>query len=109
MIEEKLYSENSDALKAIEIENEAGECVAPSTETIADGSYNPMSRPLFFYVSKNAYDTKEQVKAFVEFMVDPKNGELIGDVGYVALPDDILANSKARIDEAKLGTDPTNL
>lgn len=103
------FEENSDALKAVEIQNEAGECVAPSTETIADGSYNPMSRPLFFYVQKEAYDTKEQVKAFVDFMLDPVNGILIGDVGYVALPDDILGNSKARVDDAKLGTDPTNL
>lgn len=103
------FEENSGSLKAVEIQNDAGECVAPSTETIADGSYNPMSRPLFFYVKKEAYDTKEQVKAFVDFMLDPKNGVLIGDAGYVALPDDILANSKARVDEAKLGTDPTNL
>lgn len=103
------FEENSGSLKAVEIQNEAGECVAPSTETIADGSYNPMSRPLFFYVKKEAYDSKEQVKAFVDFMLDPGNGELIGDAGYVALPDDILGNSKARVDEAKLGTDPTNL
>ncbi len=103
------FEENSGSLNAVAIQNEAGECVAPSTETIADGSYNPMSRPLFFYVKKEAYDTKPQVKAYVDFMLDPKNGELIGDAGYVALPDDILANSKARVDEAKLGTDPTNL
>ncbi|MBT9315165.1 PstS family phosphate ABC transporter substrate-binding protein [Leptothoe spongobia] len=103
------FEENSGSLKAIEIQNEDGECVAPSTETIANGSYNPMSRPLFFYVKKEAYDTKEQVQAFVDFMLDPGNGELIGDAGYVALPDDILGNSKARVDEAKLGTDPTNL
>ncbi|MEO0866847.1 MAG: PstS family phosphate ABC transporter substrate-binding protein [Cyanobacteria bacterium J06642_11] len=103
------FEENSGSLNAVAVQNEAGECVAPSTETIADGSYNPMSRPLFFYVKKEAYDTKEQVKAFVDFMLDPKNGVLVGDAGYVALPDDILANSKARVDEAKLGTDPTNL
>ncbi|MEM9482324.1 MAG: PstS family phosphate ABC transporter substrate-binding protein [Cyanobacteria bacterium P01_F01_bin.116] len=103
------FEENSDSLQAVAIENEDGDCVAPSTETIADGSYNPMSRPLFFYVKKEAYDTKEQVKAFVDFMLAPENGVLIADTGYVALPDDILANSKARIDEAKLGSDPTNL
>lgn len=103
------FEENSDSLTAVEIENEAGECVAPSTETIADGSYNPMSRPLFFYVKKEAYDTKPEVKAFVDFMVDPANGSLIDEAGYVALPDDILANSKARIDEGKLGSDPGSL
>ena len=103
------FEENSGSLNAVEIENEDGECVAPSRDTIADGSYNPMARPLFFYVKKEAYDTKEQVKAFVDFMVAPENGELVADAGYVTLPDDILAASKSRIDEAKLGSDPTNL
>lgn len=103
------FEENSGSLKAIEIENEAGECVAPSRDTIADGSYNPMARPLFFYVKKEAYDTKEQVKAFVDFMLAPENGELVADAGYVTLPDSILANSRSRVEEAKLGTDPTNL
>ena len=103
------FEENSDSLTAVAIENEAGECVAPSTETIADGSYNPMSRPLFFYVRKDAYDAKPEVKAFVDFLLTPENGTLIGEAGYVALPDDLLANSKARVDEGKLGTDPTNL
>ncbi|MEA5465936.1 PstS family phosphate ABC transporter substrate-binding protein [Leptothoe sp. PORK10 BA2] len=103
------FEENSGALKAVEIQNEAGDCVAPSAETIADGSYNPMARPLFFYVKKESYDSKPQVKGYVDFMLDPKNGVLISDAGYVPLPDDILANSKARVDEGKLGTDPTNL
>ena len=103
------FEENSGSLNAVAIENEAGECVAPSRETIADGSYNPMARPLFFYVNKESYDTKEQVQAYVDFMVAPENGVLVADVGYVTLPDDILAASKARIDGAKLGSDPTNL
>ncbi len=100
------YEENQGSLKALEIENEDGECVAPSTETIADGSYNPMSRPLFFYVKKEAYDTKPQVKAFVDYNLNPDNGELVQEVGYITLPNEDLAASKARIDEAKLGKDP---
>ncbi|MEM7061789.1 MAG: PstS family phosphate ABC transporter substrate-binding protein [Cyanobacteria bacterium P01_B01_bin.77] len=103
------FEENSDSLTAVAIQNEAGECVAPSSETIADGSYNPMSRPLFFYVKKEAYDTKPEVKGFVDFMLDPANTTLIAESGYVSLPDDILANSKARVDEGKLGTDPKAL
>lgn len=103
------FEENSGSLNAVEIENEDGECVAPSRDTIADGSYNPMARPLFFYVKKEAYDTKEQVKAFVDFMLAPENGELVADAGYVTLPDSILDNSRTRVEEAQLGTDPTNL
>ena len=100
------YEENQDALKAVEIENEAGECIAPSFEAIADGSYNPMSRPLFFYIKKESYDTKPQVKAFADYQVDPANGALVKEVGYITLPDEDLAASKVRIDEGKLGKDP---
>ncbi|MGB3296871.1 MAG: substrate-binding domain-containing protein, partial [Phormidesmis sp.] len=100
------YEENEGALNALEVKNEAGECIAPSAETIADGSYNPMSRPLFFYVKKEAYDSKPQVKAFADYMVDPANGALVKEVGYITLPDEDLAASKARIDEEKLGKDP---
>lgn len=101
------YEENKDNLKSIEIENEDGECISASLETIADGSYNPMSRPLFFYVKKEAYDSKPQVKAFVDYHLDPANGSLVQEAGYVPLPDADLAESKARIDEGKLGKDPS--
>ena len=100
------YEENQGALKALEVENEEGECVAPSTETIADGSYNPMSRPLFFYVSQEAYETKPQVTAFVDYQLDPANGELVGEAGYITLPDSDLAESRARVEEGKTGKDP---
>ena len=100
------YEENQGALKAAEIQNEAGDCVGPSRESIADGSYNPMSRPLFFYVKVDSYDSKPQVKAFVDYMIAPANSALIGDVGYVPLPDDAVAASQARLSEKKTGKDP---
>jgi phosphate transport system substrate-binding protein len=103
------YEENQDVLKSVEIQNEAGECIAPSFDAIADGSYNPMSRPLFFYVKKDAYESKPEVKAYVDFMLDPANGELVADAGYITLPDDALARSKARVDEGKVGSDPKNI
>ena len=100
------FEENSSSLKAADIQNEAGDCVSPSRETIADGSYNPMSRSLFFYVTVNSYDTKPQVKAFVDYMLNPANSELISDAGYVPLPTDALAASQARLSEKKTGKDP---
>lgn len=100
------FEENSDTLKAVAIENEAGDCVSPSLETISDGSYNPMSRPLFFYVKVDSYDSKPQVKAFVDYMIAPANAALIGDVGYVPLPDDAVAASQTRLSEKKTGKDP---
>ncbi|MEO1592966.1 MAG: PstS family phosphate ABC transporter substrate-binding protein, partial [Cyanobacteria bacterium J06632_22] len=100
------YEENQDSLKAIAIENEDGTCIEPTFEAIADGSYNPMSRPLFFYVKKEAYDTKPQVAAFVDYKLDAANAALIGEAGYIPFPEDVLAESKARVSEGKLGKDP---
>lgn len=60
------YEENQDKLKAVKIDNGQG-CVAPSPQTVKDGSYTPLSRPLFIYVNNAAYRDKPQVKAFVDF------------------------------------------
>ena len=101
------FEENSDSLKAIEIENEDGACIAPSIDVIADGSYNPMSRPLFIYVKKEANETKEQVKAFVDYNLDPANGALVQEAGYVPLPDADLAAAKGIIESGNVGKDPS--
>ncbi|HEY9736966.1 MAG TPA: PstS family phosphate ABC transporter substrate-binding protein, partial [Trichocoleus sp.] len=98
------YEENEGSLKAIEIENEAGECVAPTRETVADGSYNPLSRPVFIYVSKEAYETKPQVAAFVDFQVDPANQDFISETGYVALPNDLTEKVVARVTNGTTGS-----
>lgn len=100
------YEENQGALKVLKVENEDGECITPSFDSIADGSYNPMSRPLFFYVAKGAYDTKPQVKAFIDYKLDPANGGLVDEAGFITLPDADLAASKSRVDEAKTGKNP---
>lgn len=60
------FEENADALKAVEVDSGEG-CVAPSAETAQDGTYTPLARPLFIYVSNSAAAEKQQVKAFVDF------------------------------------------
>jgi phosphate transport system substrate-binding protein len=60
------FEENADALKAIEIDSGEG-CVAPSSEAAQDGTYTPLARPLFIYVSNQAAADKSQVAAFVDF------------------------------------------
>ena len=92
------YEENQDSLNAVAVENEDGECIDPSTETIADGSYNPMSRPLFIYVKKESYDTKPQVQAFVDYHLASENGELVKDSGYITLPDADLEESRSKVE-----------
>ena len=97
------YEENQDQLKALQVENEAGECIAPSAEVIADGSYNPLSRPLFIYVKQEAYESKPQVKAFVDFQLADANSGLVQEVGYIALPEDDLAESRSKVEGGVTG------
>jgi phosphate transport system substrate-binding protein len=61
------YEENMDKLKAVEVDGGAG-CVAPSIETAQAGTYAPLSRPLFIYVSNTAA-ARAEVLAFAEFFV----------------------------------------
>lgn len=77
------YSENKSLLKVVPIKNKTAP-VAPSMKTINDGSYSPLSRPIFIYVSKNSVKRPE-VYTFVEFYLE-NAGELSKDVGYVPLP-----------------------
>lgn len=77
------YLENTDKLKLVAVDAGAG-CIEPSKETINDGSYSPLSRPMFIYVNKAALNRPE-VKAFVEFYLE-NAAALAEEVGYVALP-----------------------
>jgi phosphate transport system substrate-binding protein len=72
------YVENQDKLTAISING-----VAPSPETIEDGSYAPLSRPIFIYVNKASLE-KPEVKKYLEYHFT-EGTELIGEVGYVPL------------------------
>jgi len=88
------YEENASAVKAIAIDGGNG-CVAPSAETIADGSY-PLSRPLFIYVNKDKAATNAALKAFVDFYMSDEGFASVTDVGYVGLPDgEIRATRRA--------------
>ena len=68
-----------------------GDCVEPSAETIADGSY-PLSRPLFIYVSTQAAEENTAVAPFVDFYL-ANLAEFVEGAGYVALPDDQAADT----------------
>ena len=62
------YEGAADQLNLIGVDSGDGNCVKPSVETIQDGSYKPLSRPLFMYPSEKAMGRPE-VKAFMEFVV----------------------------------------
>jgi len=87
------YIENSSLLKAVPIKHEKGIAVMPSQKSINDGSYQPLSRPIFIYVSDRAVK-KPEVVAFVEFYI-ANAAKLSKEVGYVPLPESMYAKSKA--------------
>ncbi|MGK7928365.1 MAG: PstS family phosphate ABC transporter substrate-binding protein, partial [Spirulina sp.] len=98
------YEENKEALKVVEIENANGDCITPTSATIEDGTYNPLARPIFFYVKKESLETKPAVKAFAEYQISNDNAELIGEVGYVALPSELVEKIENRLEEGKVGS-----
>ena len=62
------YEQQADKLNLVGVGESADNCVKPSAETIQDGSYTPLSRPLFMYPAKEALGRPE-VKAFIDFVV----------------------------------------
>jgi phosphate transport system substrate-binding protein len=78
------YAENKDKVKAVAIDNGSGEAVMPSVETVEDGTYQPLSRPIFIYVSTKAAG-KPEVREFVEFYM--KNASALArGAHYFPLP-----------------------
>jgi phosphate transport system substrate-binding protein len=86
------FVENTDKLKAIEVDGGDG-CVAPTEETINDNSYSPLSRPLFIYPDVGKARERPELKAFVDYYLENTNA-FSAEVGYIALPDDLLAGEK---------------
>jgi len=80
------YVENAGRLRSVPIDNGKGP-VAPSMETVRDGTYAPLARPVFVYVARKAADRPE-VAAFVDFYLE-NAPELVKEVGYVPLPDTV--------------------
>lgn len=75
--------QNKGKLKVVPVGDTKAKAVSPTTETIKNGTYAPLSRPLFIYVANNSL-AKKEVKDFVEFAL--KNStKLVSEVGYVPL------------------------
>ena len=76
------YEENKNLLKAVAIKNKKGNFIIPELKTIMDGSYNPLSRPLFIYINAEKVNSDPKVKKFVEFYIKHA-ATLSEEVGYV--------------------------
>ncbi|MGB7816981.1 MAG: PstS family phosphate ABC transporter substrate-binding protein [Methylotenera sp.] len=98
------YEENKDKLRAIPISAKAGSpAVLPSPEAVMNGTYQPLSRPLFIYVNATAAAFKPEVKAFVNFYLD-QAPTLVKEVKYVPLPTEDYTAVKAHFKAMKPGT-----
>lgn len=96
------FAENRDKLKAMPIVNASGKAVEPSEASVIDGSYNPLSRPIFIYVSDAGYKRPE-VKEFVEFYLK-EGAKLAKEVKYVPLPAKAYEIAADHLKKGKLGT-----
>ncbi|MCW5622010.1 MAG: PstS family phosphate ABC transporter substrate-binding protein [Burkholderiales bacterium] len=97
------YTENKDKLKAVPIASAAGKpAVYPSTENVENGSYQPLSRPIFIYISAKSLQRPE-VKQFLDFYM--KNADaLVREVKYVPLPQRVYQYNLEHIAKQQLGT-----
>lgn len=88
------YVENKDRLKLVAIDNGRG-AILPSEQTINDGTYSPLSRPLFIYVKKESMKRPE-VKEFVKYYLT-EGRDLVAQVGYVKMPDSVYEEGLSRL------------
>jgi phosphate transport system substrate-binding protein len=96
------YEANQETLNAVAIDSGDGNCVAPSPETVQDGSYAPLSRPLFIYVN-GASLQRPEIAAFMQFYLENAS-VLAGDVGYVASPADAYTADQEKLNAAVAGS-----
>lgn len=90
------YEENMSTLKVVQIVNPTTKkAVTPSLETVKDGSYAPLSRPIFIYIRKDSY-SRPEVKQFVQFY-NKQAGKLSKDVGYIPLTDVIYSKNEENL------------
>jgi len=97
------YAENTDKLKAVAIvEKDGAPGVLPSEKTVLDGTYQPLSRPIFIYVNAKSLQ-KPEVKQFVEYYLT-HGPKLAKEVKYVPLPDSAYQIAKKRVADGETGT-----
>ncbi len=97
------YIENSKKLKAVPIAHKEGKpAVSPSIETVMNGTYQPLARPVFIYVNAKSA-SKPEVKEFVEFFLN-QAPKLVTEVKYTPLPEAAYKQALDNFAKRKTGT-----
>ncbi len=92
------FEQNQARLKALEVDGGSG-CVAPSADAAQDGSYAPLSRPLYVYVKQSSFDDDQEVRNFVTFMLE-NNASIAEEAQFVPLSEEQLAEERSKLGEA---------
>lgn len=96
------FEENKDKLKGLGISWKGGKAVEPSAANVLNGTYQPLSRPIFIYVNAKSL-AKPEIKAFAEYYM--KNApKLVAEVKYVPLPAKAYEYNLAALQKGRLGT-----
>lgn len=97
------YIENENKVTAVAVDNgRSGGAVLPSAETVENGSYQPLSRPIFIYVNIKAAE-KAEIKEFVEFYM--KNALLlVKEVKFFPLPPRAYTTMLEHFNKKRVGT-----
>jgi phosphate transport system substrate-binding protein len=96
------YSAHRNKMRVVPIEAPNGNAVSPTLDAVVDGSYTPLSRPLFIYVSDRAVERPE-VQSFIEYYLN-EGRELVNEVGFISLPQSVTQVALQHLQERRLGT-----
>lgn len=97
------FVENQSAVNAVAVDNGDG-CVEPSAENVENGTYSPLSRPLFIYVSVSAADEHDALGDFIAFYLSDDARELVADTGYITLSDAAYEAGLSRFEQRVSGS-----
>lgn len=97
------YEENKDKLKLVAIDAGDGKCVYPTQETVANGTYRPLARPLFIYVNRARADQKDEIDLFVRFYLENAK-KIVPEVGYIPLTDELYSLALRRYEKRITGS-----
>ena len=100
------YENNKDRLKLVGVDDKnpsnGDGPILPSTETVENGTYQPLARPIFIYVNTKAA-ARPEVESFVKFYLDNAPA-LVREVGYIALPGEVYRLAAGRFETRTSGT-----
>ena len=97
------FAENRDKLRALPIVNEKlGKAIEPSAETVINGTYQPLSRPIFIYVNAKAAG-RQEVKDFIAYLNNNAQ-KLVKEVKYVPLPPKAYTYNMDTLGKMRQGT-----